>query len=390
MVLSAYYPEGFGGSYQCRTLIQALEGRYLFYVLTLSFCPGKHEAYKVVDHVPIFRIRFWKNQILNLLLSVPQMVWVFLRIAPKVQIVHCHGITLKNYLVILLAKLFRKKIIQKFSSFGFDDPSSLDSNLRYAIQKKILAQCDCFVGIAPAFSKSFSVSSLKEKKFFEIPDGINLKRFYPVFDTATKQRQRQKLGIPKSAKVILFVGFFSHEKGVEDLFFVWKEIEREKRFSSFLILIGSRDTSYVEISRELVTKIENTAKNEGLSSSILFRENVEAIEDYYQVSDLFVLPSYREGLPNALLEAMACGLPVIASSLKGVTDSIIEEGQSGLFFEAGNRSMLKEKILQVFGNPALAESLGEFARQTVEDRYDIRKIAEQHKALYQGLIECAE
>jgi glycosyltransferase involved in cell wall biosynthesis len=87
---------------------------------------------------------------------------------------------------------------------------------------------------------------------------------------------------------------------------------------------------------------------------------------------------------------MACGLPVITSRLAGVTDSIVEEEKSGLFFEVGNREMLKTKVQELLRDSSLAETLGKNARKKVENDYDIKKVAELHASLYEELSECAE
>ena len=117
----------------------------------------------------------------------------------------------------------------------------------------------------------------------------------------------------------------------------------------------------------------------------MLRERVEQIEDYYRMADLFVLPSYREGLPNVLLEAMACGIAVVISKLSGIEGIVVEEGKSGFLFRPGNITELSERILAVFANPSLARSLGYEARHHVEQRYDIQKIAERYASLYTEL-----
>jgi glycosyltransferase involved in cell wall biosynthesis len=388
MLVSAYYPEGFGGSDQCRSLIQALNDSFSFYVLAASFNPQKDKRGEI-DEARISRVKVWKNQILNFLFAAPQYLWVFLRIAPKIQLVHCHGVTSKNYLVILLAKVFGKKIIQKFTSLGFDDPLTLQSNLDSQgvlgkVAKKILSRCDCFIGITPAFLERMKKSFLNGRYFLEIPNGVNLEKFRPTENALEKEKIRVKLEVSPEAKVILFVGFFSREKGVRDLFSAWGKI-REKINSSLLVLVGSTDSQYQEISSELVREIRGTIQRQRLDSSVIFREQVDAIEEYYRMADLFVLPSYREGLPNALLEAMACGTPAVVSRLPGVTDVIVQDGKTGLLFAPGNITELSERILAVLTNTSLAFSLGDTGRKYVEQHYNIREVAERYAVLYKEL-----
>jgi len=389
MVVSAYYPEGFGGSHQCRSLIQDLNNSFFFYVLAASFNLPEDKKTKIIDGARVFRIKVWKNQVFNLFFAAPQYLWVFLRMAHRIQVVHCHGVSSKNYLVILLAKMFGKKVIQKFTSLGFDDPLTLQSNLDNRgvlgkVAKKILLRCDYFIGITPAFLEGMEKSFLNGKNFLEIPNGVNLEKFRPTANALEKEKIREKLGVSPETKVILFVGFFSREKGVRDLFFAWEKI-RERISPSLLVLVGSTDSQYKEISSELLREIRETIQRQRLDSEVLFREKVDAIEEYYRMADLFILPSYREGLPNALLEAMACGTPVVVSRLPGVADVTVRDGKTGILFTPGNVTELSERILAVLTNPSLALSLGDGGRRYVEQHYDIREIAARYAALYREL-----
>tara|TARA_B100001971_G_scaffold160171_1_gene150093 strand:+ start:14 stop:385 length:372 start_codon:yes stop_codon:yes gene_type:complete len=120
--------------------------------------------------------------------------------------------------------------------------------------------------------------------------------------------------------------------------------------------------------------------------NFFFVENTHKIEEYYQSVDLFVLSSKREGLPNALLEAMACGLPVIVSKLKGIVDWLVEDGINGILAEPGIRDNLGKAILQVLKDYNQAESLGFEARETTIDRFSINKVAEDYFQLYGKLV----
>ena len=105
--------------------------------------------------------------------------------------------------------------------------------------------------------------------------------------------------------------------------------------------------------------------------------------------DFFLLPSMREGLPNVLLETMACGLPVISSNLKGVTDWIIEDSYNGFLFEPGNRSQLEKTLLMVLKDDQSSHEMGLNARETVLRRFSMEKVAEEYFSLYEMLTPSA-
>jgi glycosyltransferase involved in cell wall biosynthesis len=97
------------------------------------------------------------------------------------------------------------------------------------------------------------------------------------------------------------------------------------------------------------------------------------------------MPSVREGMPNVLLEAMACGLPVVASRLPGSTTTLIDDDGNGLLCPVGDVAAFTAAIGRVLQDGALGARLGTAARATIEDRYRIELVAEQWLAVYREL-----
>jgi glycosyltransferase involved in cell wall biosynthesis len=186
-------------------------------------------------------------------------------------------------------------------------------------------------------------------------------------------------------KLILFVGHFSREKCPDLLLNAWKRHVASTFPDTGIVFVGSTKPDHYEVDAELVKDVQQLAQPY-INERIFFIEKTHKIEKYYQTADIFVLPSLREGLPNALLEAMACGLPVIFSRLRGITDWVVEEGVNGLLVEPGISDDLGKAIGRVFNGAVLAETLGWQARRTIEDRFSIDKVAEQHAGLYRELV----
>jgi glycosyltransferase involved in cell wall biosynthesis len=111
------------------------------------------------------------------------------------------------------------------------------------------------------------------------------------------------------------------------------------------------------------------------------------MERYYRAADVFVLSSIREANPMALLEAMSCGLPCIASRIDGATDVIIEDGVNGRLVEKDDEPALAAALTQVLDNPEAAARLGARARETVASRYDIRQTAERWLDTYRTVTQ---
>ena len=101
-------------------------------------------------------------------------------------------------------------------------------------------------------------------------------------------------------------------------------------------------------------------------------------------ADLFVLSSHSEGLSNALLEAMACGLPAVATAVGGAPE-VIEDGVNGLLVPADDDAALADALLRLVRDPGVAGQLGEAARQTILARYSMEAVVDRYVNLYTEL-----
>ena len=128
------------------------------------------------------------------------------------------------------------------------------------------------------------------------------------------------------------------------------------------------------------------AANAGRGDRVLFTGMTHDVHDYFRAADVFVLPSRREGLPIALLEAMACALPCVASLLPGSTDIIITHGETGLLVPVGDVQALADAIAMVLGDERRATALGAAARLRVAERFANTDVADQWLGAYRSVI----
>ena len=129
----------------------------------------------------------------------------------------------------------------------------------------------------------------------------------------------------------------------------------------------------------------------GLSGGdrLVFVESTRAIEQYFRAADLYVLPSVREGLSIALLEAMASGLPCIATRLDGSTDGLIEHDVNGMLVEPDDAEGFAESIRTILSDSDRAVRLGCAARETVLERYSIQRTAPSWLSAYRELASAS-
>jgi glycosyltransferase involved in cell wall biosynthesis len=167
-----------------------------------------------------------------------------------------------------------------------------------------------------------------------------------------------KLGVRKEDKVVGFVGRLVNDKGVNELLDAWQKI-KDAYDNVKLLLVGpyeERD-SISEKARSIIDKSESII-SAGLQSNIV---------PFYEVMDVFILPSYREGFPTVVLEASAMQLPVITTAKTGCIDSIIN-GRTGIFTEI-NAEGIFNAIKYYLENPNIAERHGLAGRRFVQDNF---------------------
>lgn len=181
---------------------------------------------------------------------------------------------------------------------------------------------------------------------------------------------RRRHGIPINKFIVLCVGQFIDRKGR------WVYLEAAKE-----ILKRSEDIFFVWLTPQLpeendVKKIESFEL--GGSFRLIKSESVgktrEEILSFFKVADVFTLPSLWEGLPIAILEAMALGLPTISTNLNAIPEAVIDE-KTGILVETGNSEQLKEAIWRMYENERLRQELSKKGKEFVLDKFDERKMA---------------
>ncbi len=226
-----------------------------------------------------------------------------------------------------------------------------------------------------------------QNRLMLIPNGVDTDRFHPV-KAEEKAELRNQLGLPGKMKLILFVGHFSREKCPDILLRTWMETIVKTFPETGIVFVGSTNPDHYEVDAELVSDIQQLAQPY-INKHIFFIERTYEIEKYYQTTDIFALPSSREGMPNALLEAMSCGLPVIASKLEGVTEWIVADDANGLLFTPRSSVALGKNIARILSDKEYADSIRLEGRKTILDRFSIERVADQYLKLYSTLIESA-
>ena len=377
MVTGVYFPEVNGAAFQCMRIISALKVCCGFSVLTTT----KHKylvRQNVVDGIDVFR-SYIGNRGAKLLQIVDIFSVFFTR---RFDIVHLHGFSSRSALIVLISKLFNKKVIIKMTSFGHDDAISIKNKSRLFFY--IFSMADAYIGVAPIFKEMYLKSELDKRKYFQVPNGVDTNLFAPLSNDNKKNELRSELGLPIDFSLILVVGHFSIEKSANHVLEAWLRIKQKLNTKLGIVFIGSTNAKNFEVDDNLVKSIQYRCE-QFIGEEVFFVEKTNHIEQYYQVADVYVLSSAREGMPNALLEAMSCALPVISTRLKGITDWALNHNVNGMMYDYGNidaLGMLLENLLQ---DDNLCKRIGSNARTTIKDNFNVLSTAERIHHIYEDL-----
>lgn len=205
-----------------------------------------------------------------------------------------------------------------------------------------------------------------------IPNGVDIERYAREVD---RDAVRASVGVAADAPLAIVVAKLMTQKGHAVLLDALPGV-LERVQALRVVLVGEG---------ELRVAIEERVSGAGLEDSVTFAGNRGDIPQLLAASDVFVLPSLWEGLPMALLEAMASGLPVVATAVSG-TREVVEAGRSGILVPPGDAAALGTALIDVLERPELAASLGAAARSRVEDCYSARAQAKRHAELYRSRL----
>lgn len=379
MVTGAYYPEISSGGVQCQNMARLLAGRADVQVLTTSVDPAlpRHDT---IDGIPVTRIRINVRSGLSKVRAFRRMVIDLFDLVRHCDVVHLHGYSTKNVIATIIAKTFRKPIVMSLHTSGFDEPAAIEQQGSLALWSFLSA--DLYMSVSPGLVDTYLAAGMPAERMLLVPNGIDIDRFAPA--SADEQAVlKTRLGLPEHKPVIVFIGFFSADKQPRVLFDAWMQLQSTGRTDATVVFVGATQSGYFEVDPSIAPAMQAEADRAGLGERVRFAGLTHDVPLYLRAADVFVLPSRREGLPVALLEAMACGLPCVASRLPGSTDAIIEDDVNGLLVRPGDVSAVGDAIARLLSDRSNAQRLGAAARATIIDRYSTGNVADRWLEAYE-------
>lgn len=299
----------------------------------------------------------------KILFFISQFVVIFFKM-PFYKIVHFQSSQGWSYrrlfILFITAKCFGKKTIWHIHGSQFDlyykNASAFEKNIiNYGLRR-----ADKVIALSKAWKEKLETIE-PHASIGVILNGINVKKYQ------VHNRQRH---IPMT---VLFLGRLGERKGIYDILNAIKILSDE---NIHFILAGDGDTNKV---KEIIKK-NNRQNSVEVPGWIGDSEK----SDLLLKSDLYILPSYNEGLPMSILEAMASGLPVISTPVGGIPDAVIND-KNGYLITPGDAESLAKNILKLNKNKALWKSMSAESSRIAEAKYDMSRIELELTELYKNL-----
>lgn len=382
MVTGAYHPEISSGGLQSQLMAGAIGGRAEIRVLTTARDPAT-PRHGVIDGVAVTRVHVRVTSLRSKLGAARVMLRELWRLVRWCDVIHIHGVSTKNVLVTAMAKLVGRPIVLSLHTMGADEPEPVRRT--GALAWWAFRSASRYLGVSPVLTRSALAAGLPSDAVELVPNGIDTGRFLPA-SAAERRALRRAAGHDDAIPLILFVGFFSHDKQPRVLFDAWRRLFDDHHIDAAVWFVGATKSDYFEIDGSLADLMRADAAASGRAERVVFTGQVHDVHRYFRLADVFVLPSRREGLPVALMEAMSCALPCVASRLPGATDTLIEDGVSGVLVPPGDVPAVTAALAALLIDPARASALGAAARQVVLDRFANEQIAERWLRSYETVL----
>lgn len=209
--------------------------------------------------------------------------------------------------------------------------------------------------------------------------GLEMER---ICETANRSVMRRRMNIPESVPVITTVGNIRRVKGIDVLIEAAASACARHPSALFLVVGRKSDEQYC---RELESRIESL----GLTHNFMFPGSCEDVFSILRMSDIFCLPSRSEGFSNALIEAMACRLPCVATDVGGNRE-VLEHGQTGFVVASEDHQDLAERLVHLLDDPSLATEMGLRGEEVVQNGFTAQVMMRNLVSVYQGLLAARE
>lgn len=306
------------------------------------------------------------------------LVWCF-RFRHEYDVIHCQQMFGAALLGSLLKRLTGKPLLVRVTSTGpLGEVSRIRSMPFSGWRLARLRAVDRWVALTEDMSRELQTLGVERERITVIPNSAPIPE-QTARDGTVRAAARASLGITAS-KVAVYSGRLSREKGVSVLVEAWKKV-RAEHADAHLYLLGSGG-AFGTAEGEL----RALAGDLGLASSVTFAGHVDNVLEYLLAADVFVMPSPAEGMSNALVEAMAAGVAIVATDIPA-HEGLLEDGRTALLVPVQDAGSLGRAVSVVLASPELRQGLAEAVRVRAERDLSVEAMVSAYGRAYRVMQE---
>jgi glycosyltransferase involved in cell wall biosynthesis len=378
MVIAHFPPKVGGTEKQAKILAQHLQKRGDKVFIVTMRLPGE-KAHEEFDGIEIHRfLSYVYSRRFSLLFLFSLMVFL-VRKRKKYGIIHAHLASspalVSTFIGLILGK---KRVLKLGASREYGDIATAEKTWRGRFKLWLLKKSvQRFVVTNQEMKHELLIRGFHPGVIELIPNGVDTNEFIPLKGYEV-ERTKKMMGF-EGKRFVTFIGRLEPQKDVATLIRAWTELK--DKFPHIVLIAGEGKTR---------DSLGALVKQLNMEERVAFvgRITPGEIHFYYQLADVFVLPSLAEGVSNSLLEAMSCGLAVVASRIGGNED-VIEDDVDGLLFPPGDVLELSRKLEMLLQDGEKRKLLGEKARKKIVRAYSLPLIAARYSELYVSLAQHA-
>lgn len=394
LILSAYYfPVQGGSETHARALAASLRRSGFDLRVVTKRVDANSLALERIDDVPVHRVwppgprtgvRKW--------LMLPFAFAKVMSLRREFDLIYCPGYQGIGVAAIVAGKLLGRPVVLRSGNLGVLAGGNWNAPLaRWGIHgdnavvgwlkgriRAVYMAADAFVCNCREIETEALAYQVPPDQVHYLPNAVDLNRFRPPA-AGERAQVRADAGWPSDALICLYVGRLSAEKGVLDLLAAWREVRHDR---ALLVFVGPDMTGSP---LDVGPQARHYVSEHGMGERVRFHGASEEVATLLRAADLYVQPSHYEAFSNAVVEAMATGLPVVASRVGGMLDCIVDD-LNGLLATPSAPADLARQLQRVIDDARLRARLGERARHTVVEDFDEAKIFQKFADLFATLV----
>jgi glycosyltransferase involved in cell wall biosynthesis len=278
-------------------------------------------------------------------------------------------------LAVMLGKVLHRPVVLTLSSSKEHGIHQASAAMTLAgLARSWLRKVDAVAALSQEMRAEAQAFGIQADRIYVMGNGVDTTIFHPRSNEERLNLRRQ-LGVDADGMVV-FVGRLSKEKNPDGLLRAWQLALPNFTAGWKLVLVGDGP---------MRGELEAFVDERRLRDTVFFTGLQANVESWLGAADVYVLASHIEGLSNAMLEAMAIGLPVVSTRVSGVRETV-EEAGAGLVVDVGQKEQLADALIRLANDSALRSQMGRAGRAVILKTYSINHVAVLHERLYDKLL----